>query len=711
MVGFLKRHKGGLLALGVFGLLTFLALDNLVLNFASASPGLDLDHKDYALIYWDMWWAKYALFNLHTNPMLTNYILFPNTANLALHTHIFTLGLLSAPFQAFIDLHWIVNGWVVAAFLLSSTLMFVFLRRHVNNLWLPILGAVIYAFSPGTLWRATEVHLHTLSLWWLPLSLLLWDVTLERRSVRWSVALGICIYFAFMHYSEIVLWLMLTLAPYMLYRLFTQPAPRARWQVAKLGLVAAVAACIPALVIPLPQVWSVDWKEYPWEDLRSVHYFSFPFEALFTRPEVGENNTLGQTLPALALISVALAGPRRERWLWLGTGIVGLILALGPYWGDPSRPLPFMLIYQFTHGQYRTPVRLTTPVTLSLVIFVIWSLANLFDRWRNPWVQALAVVTIIAIYCVDIGILEPFPIVKVPDYAVYHIIGRDKEDHTLLQVPIGPASGSLVIGGADQLAYYARFHHQRTINGLVSRLPANQLARFERTPFLRALARENPLPPFEEARAELVKRLSSWDIRYIVVHKDLLDEDEARAFIEFFNQQPELCVFDDAVDTIAYRAISAWIECPKPDLITLPSGGQLKLGESSSDRFVGQGWYNVENIGGPQGRWAGETVTSTLRLIPPPGSTRIRFRAVTYPANQTVTVSVNDYTVGVADLTNDWADYEFTVPAEAWHADGPSVITLVHARLESAFDRSGGVIDDKRPLAAAYDNFLFESAR
>ena len=73
------------------------------------------------------------------------------------------------------------------------------------------------------------------------------------------------------------------------------------------------------------------------------------------------------------------------------------------------------------------------------------------------------------------------PMLAVSSYVfVYRAIGADPQDHTLLQVPIGPASGSLGIGGADQLDYYARFHHQRTINGLVSRLPANQLARFLR---------------------------------------------------------------------------------------------------------------------------------------------------------------------------------------------------------------------------------------
>jgi hypothetical protein len=411
------------------------------------------------------------------------------------------------------------------------------------------------------------------------------------------------------------------------------------------------------------------------------------------------------------LVSLTFTGKRRERWLWFGAGLISLILSFGPYLNEPSQPLPFMLIYNLTGGQYRTPVRLSTPTTLSLVVFASLSLANLFDRVRSRWIQGELVGVLMVVYVVDAGMLKPFPVRTVPDYPVYRAIGADPEDHTLLQVPIGPASGSLGIGGGDQLDYYARFHHQRTINGLVSRLPANQLARFERTPFLRALARQDPLPPFEEARAELVRRLSSWDIRYIVVHKDLLNEDEARAFIEFFNEQPELCVFDDAVDTLAYRAISSWAECPKPDLIALSSSSNLKLGEPGSDRFVGRGWYDVENIGGPQGRWAGETVTSTLRLVPPPGSARIRFRAVAYPASQTVTIYIDGRKVGEANLANDWAEYEFTVPAEAWHADGPSVITLIHTRLESAFDRSGGAIDDKRPLAAAYDYFVFEPAR
>ncbi len=710
MQNILKRYQSNLLVLGFFALLTFLALDNLILHMGTAIPEPGSSHKDYAVFYWDLWWVKYALVNLHTDPLITNYILFPNTVNLSLHTHVFTLGLVSMPFQLFMDMHWIVNGLIILSFLASSTLMFIFLRRHANNTWLSLLGATVYAFSPGMIWRATQVHLNTLAIWWLPLALLLWDLALERRSVRWSLVLGGSIYLAFMNYSELVLWILLTLSPYMLYGLLIQPTWHARRQVIGLGCVAALAAFLPTLVIPLPQLQLLGKEVYPWEDIRFVRYFSFPITALFTRQEVPENNTLGQTLPVLVLISLALTGKRRERWLWLGTGLVSLILALGPDQGNPSRPLPFMLLYDLFHGQYREPIRLTTPATLALVTFAVWSFANLFDRLPNQRMQAIIGAALMVVYIIDVGLLAPFPITTAPDYPVYNVIGADPENHTLLQVPIGAASGNRWIGGAEQLQYYARFHHQRTVNGLISRLPGSQLDRYLRSAFLMALARENPLPPFEEARAELVRRLKNWDIRYIVVHKDLLKAEEIRSFIEFFNQQPELCVFDDDVNTIAYRAISSWADCPTPDLTTLPPNGKLDLGEPGDYRFVGQGWYDIENIGGPQGRWTGEIATSTLRLVIPAGSTRIRFRVLAYPANQSVVVSVNGQKIGEVNLANDWADYELTVPADALHTDGPSLVTLDHARLESAFDRTGGVSQDRRLLAAAYDYFVFEPA-
>jgi hypothetical protein len=275
-------------------------------------------------------------------------------------------------------------------------------------------------------------------------------------------------------------------------------------------------------------------------------------------------------------------------------------------------------------------------------------------------------------------------------------------------VPVGPASGFGEFGDSPDLQYYAPIHHKRLINGTVLRVPTDGLSRFERSPLLRGLTGEYDFPPLDVADNELADKLSRWDMRYVLVHRDRVRPEHVRAIVEFLNIQPELCLVDEEGDLLAYRRINTWAECPRPEMSTLPGGNhRLVLGEAASTRYVGPGWYDVEDIGGQPGRWAGEIATSTLRLVPPPGSHRLRFRAVTYPADQTVTVSVNGQTAGVAKLTDDWAEYEFDIPAEALRVQGPWLIELTHARLESAFERTGGQVEDKRPLGAAYDYFAF----
>jgi hypothetical protein len=296
-----------------------------------------------------------------------------------------------------------------------------------------------------------------------------------------------------------------------------------------------------------------------------------------------------------------------------------------------------------------------------------------------------------------------------PDYRIYHEIGRDPAEYALLEVPVGPASGFGEFGDASDLQFYAYVHHKRLINGIVSRVPSDSLSRFEKSLLLRGLTGEYDFPPFDEASRELTDKLVRWDLRYVLVHRDRVRPEHVREVVEFLNVQPVLCVADEEGDLLAYQRINAWAECSQPEKSALPANAnRLVLGDPASARYVGPGWYDVEDIGGQPGRWAGEVATSTLRLVPPPGSHRIRFRAVTYPADQTVTASVNGQAIGIAKLTNDWAEYEFTIPADALHAEGPAIITLTHTHFESAFERSDGAIDDKRLLAAAYDYVAFE---
>ncbi len=141
-----------------------------------------------------------------------------------------------------------------------------------------------------------------------------------------------------------------------------------------------------------------------------------------------------------------------------------------------------------------------------------------------------------------------------------------------------------------------------------------------------------------------------------------------------------------------------------PEALALPPDGCIDIGGESDGRYLAQGWFRPEDIGGTSGRWAGETLTSTLRLTLQPASAyRLRFRAAAYPPEQLVRVHAAGRQVVRIPLTQGWAEYEITLAADAIPDGEITTLEFVHAVARSPFDASGGGSSDTRPLTAAYD--------
>ena len=700
------RHH--LLTLCLYAALTAVSLDNLVRHFATAIP----ESWDYAIFYWNMWWVKYALFNLHHDPMFSNYVLYPNTVNLALHTNTFTLGLLTTPLQFILDLKLIYNGLMVGAFIATGYVTFLFLRRHVGNEWLAVLGGALFAFTPMTIARANSGQLNLVQAWWLPLELLLWDGLVTQRRMRWrliaAATLGLSSYLAWMNDVQLVVWIAPLLVPYALYTWLAQCQGRERPRVAALTLVAGAFMLAPALIEPIPALLQTRGLTLPTVDRHTLEYYSFQAKWLLLPDSGRPDASIGQLLPLLVLVSLPMTRQHRRRWLWFALGMGLLILALGPYGAGTDIPLPYQLVHKLIGEQYRTPVRFATPAAFALIVFVAISLRDLFDcaRWRHwmPWLASAAIVALVF----DSGMLAPFSVIYMPDYAIYHEIGHDADEYTLLEVPVGPASGFGEFGTAPDLEYYSYIHRKRILNGIVSRVPSDYMSKYERSPLLRGLTGLYDMPALDVAARELADKLNRWDMRYVLVHRDRLEKERTPGIIAFLNVQPELCLVDAEGDLLAYRRINTWADCPRPEMSALPTGTtRLTLGQSGDERYVGPGWYDVENIGGPQGRWAGGIPTSTLRILLPRQDLRVSFNAFAYPEHQVVTVRADGQPVARFELGDTWQTYSFDLPASVLPTGGPTLIELEHAKLLSASERTNGQSPDQRPLAAAYSGFEF----
>jgi len=141
-----------------------------------------------------------------------------------------------------------------------------------------------------------------------------------------------------------------------------------------------------------------------------------------------------------------------------------------------------------------------------------------------------------------------------------------------------------------------------------------------------------------------------------------------------------------------------------PEALALPPDGCIDIGGEADGRYLAQGWFRPEAIGGTSGRWAGEMLTSTLRVtLPPAQAYRLRFRAVAFPPEQLVKIHVAGRQVARIPLVQGWAEYEVTLAADAIPVGEITTLAFVHAVTRSPFDAMRGGSSDTRALAAAYD--------
>ncbi len=172
-------------------------------------------------------------------------------------------------------------------------------------------------------------------------------------------------------------------------------------------------------------------------------------------------------------------------------------------------------------------------------------------------------------------------------------------------------------------------------------------------------------------------------------------------------------------DQVRVQVLASPSQVPTQAL-RLPNDGCIDLGGEDDGRYLGAGWFRPETIGGARGRWAGGSLTSTVRLVLPPAAVatdvvttsrtyRLRGRALAFPSSQVMRIQVADWTIGELSLPQAWTEFDMPLPADAAASAPVMTLAFAHARAESPFDVSSGGSSDRRPLTAAYDWLCVET--
>ena len=158
-----------LLVLGGYLLLTLVMTYPVALDLATKVPG----GGDAWQHIWNLWWAKHALIDLHTNPYHTDLIYYPGGANLYFHTLVLSAGILSIPLQlAGVNLIATYNLILLSSFVLAGYSAFLLCHHLTRNVWASFVGGFVFSFSPYH-FAHMYGHMNLVSLQWMPFYVLL----------------------------------------------------------------------------------------------------------------------------------------------------------------------------------------------------------------------------------------------------------------------------------------------------------------------------------------------------------------------------------------------------------------------------------------------------------------------------------------------------------------------------------------------------------
>ena len=113
----MRSARKHLAVLGVYTLLALALTWPLMLHFATHVPG---DGGDDPALTWNLWWVKYALLDIHTNPFHCRYMFYPIGINLAFYTLTVLNGVLSIPLQLWLGLVPAGNLILLSSFVLGA---------------------------------------------------------------------------------------------------------------------------------------------------------------------------------------------------------------------------------------------------------------------------------------------------------------------------------------------------------------------------------------------------------------------------------------------------------------------------------------------------------------------------------------------------------------------------------------------------------------
>jgi hypothetical protein len=560
---------------------------------------------DKLMYAWNFWWLRYSLCELGVSPFFTPMQYHPTGTSLALHDMAYFWSLLSVPLQTWAPPITLLNVFMLASFPANGLAFYVFAREVTGEHWGAFAGSVVFAYCPYFLSRMEVGHVSLLGAFFMPLCLLmLWRYAGDPR-LRHLVKAGV--FFALgtlthYYYGALLALSLAAFAAYQAVALARRGGVRAlrrfALHLAALGAVAGVL--LAPVVVPMglalargeydrsavrsgpaymgqsnadlvsyfiPDPLFANWRGYTlfpeWN--RDLDDFRRSFLGNLTEKSVYPG-WVGWTAVLATLLSARL---RRRHAVWLLVLGVGFVWSLGPSLDVAGERfldgwLPAGLLYAVpVLNQMRATSRMAVLVALACGVMVAGGVAALREGRRRAWATPIAVAAAL------VAALEFWPATStfIPQRSLaspfFEHLRIDDRHYAVLDVPVDFRDAR---GGGERYLYAQTIHQKPIVGGYVARETRDALRTRRTSAFLRAVEqrayrKDRRLRLGEEGLADMVPTLERLGIRYVVLHKALLDhmsrhKDESERVARWLEQVlPPPVYEDDLVRVYEYGGV------------------------------------------------------------------------------------------------------------------------------------------------------------
>jgi hypothetical protein len=521
-------------------------------QIASALPG----HTSDTLVhYWNGWWVQQAL-SKGQSPFYTTYMFYPNGLSLAYHNFAWL------NIAAWLALRSWVGGFVaynlpflanlalcgLAAFLLSHDL--------TGNKRAAFLAGLIYQCWP---YRTSQLdHPNLISTQWIPLFLLFLIRVVHRG--RWQDSLIMGLFLSLTGYTRLQLLIPAAVVGGV-YSICVLPLPRQRaaWRrTASLLLLGGGIATITLAPLALrlvsqqrvaPADLLLEEEESTMQTDLLAYLTPSPdhpalgpltgslYDRYYADRSAGRRFSAYVGVTALALMFFGAWSNRRDSLPWIVMALVLFLLALGPVLRlngrlYPAVPMPYRLAdWVYVVRLLRAPDRFNMFLALPVSVLAAHGIARVLasacrrsPRSVTPLSLLMGTAILFEYWIAPVTLQHP----EMPVF--YSQMAAEPGDFAVLNLPLD--------WSAKTYMFAQTAHHHPILQGKTARFPEGTFAYLDSHEWLRTMRPFKEIPPDLPDVGRHLASLGEDDVRYVILHKDLVDADQITSWQRYLLVNP-----------------------------------------------------------------------------------------------------------------------------------------------------------------------------